>query len=513
MSAAMSIEESLNDYRLLDLIAVLSHRGDSGQLQIDCGSAQGSLYFDKGKIAAARIGSLTGFSALNLAISLEGTRLRFDPHVEIPASEFTHPNERHLLNKLLGIETVVPGSAHDLNDSAGCSARAMAAEPLVTPPSLEVTPPSAEVTPPSSEVPPPTLEGPPPSREVTPPSSEVPPPTLQGPPPSLEVTLPLSEAPPSSSEVTPQPLEVTPRLLEVTPLSQSVGEMIFSALTLRTLRLSGEFFGKLIHRLGAENAELAQREAYSDKLLSPEVTPPSSEVTSPLSEATLPSSKTELTGKIIDWWKNVGPTARSFPSFVNQLGDYTTHQKMTVRASSILLIAGLAAVGIAAFRSRANPSAPANMSRDTTATAASGRNGVPTATPAEGMRIPLTVNTNSIPPGPERSMPETILKNQAIVSSPARAEATPRRKTKAVSREPVKGESFDEAKRQAKLVYKEIPVMVRIEDGHVAEAYIKNRHADAEGYEATALRVARQRRYPKNTMGVETIIVQVANEH
>src|SRR5712692_2211895 len=107
MSAAMSIDESLNDYGLLDLIAILSRRGSSGRLQIDCGSTQGSLCFDKGKIAAARIGSLTGFSAINLAISLEVTRLRFDPHVEIPASEFSDPNERHLLNKLLGIDTVI----------------------------------------------------------------------------------------------------------------------------------------------------------------------------------------------------------------------------------------------------------------------------------------------------------------------------------------------------------------------------------------------------------------------
>ena len=110
-------------------------------------------------------------------------------------------------------------------------------------------------------------------------------------------------------------------------------------------------------------------------------------------------------------------------------------------------------------------------------------------------------------------MPETMLKNRAIISSPARAEAPPQRKTKAMSREPVKGESFDEDKRPAKLVFKEIPVMVRIEDGHVAEAYIENRHAGAEGYEATALRVARERRYGKNRTGVETIIVQVANEH
>ena len=402
MSAAMSIEECLEDYRLLDLIAVLSHRGDSGQLQIDCGSAHGSLYFDKGKIAVARMGSLTGFSALNLAISLERTRLRFDSHVEIPASEFTDPNERHLLNKLLGIETAVPGPAHDLNDSTGCSARALAAEPVVAPPSLEVTPPALEGIPLLSELPPPMLE--------------VPPPTLQVPPRSLEVTL--------------------------------------------------------------------------------------------------PSSETELTGKTIDWWKNVGPAARSLPSFVNQSGTYNTRQKMTVRASSILLIAGLAAVGITAFRSRANRSTALNVSHDTTATATSGRNGVPTATPGKDKRIPLNVNkTNSIPPGPGRSMPETTLKNQAIVSSPAPAEAGPREKTRAVSGEPVKGESFDEAKRPAPLVFKEIPVMVRIEDGHVAEAYLKNRNTGSEGYEATALRVARERRYPKDTTGVETIIVHVANEH
>src|SRR5712691_2397389 len=140
MSAAMSIDESLKDCRLLDLIALLSSRGSSGRLQIDCGSTQGSLCFDKGKIAAARIGSLTGFSAINLAISLQGTRLRFEPLLDVPVSEFTNPNERLLLNKLFGIETVIPGFARNLNDSKGCSARAMAAEPLVAPPSLEVAP-------------------------------------------------------------------------------------------------------------------------------------------------------------------------------------------------------------------------------------------------------------------------------------------------------------------------------------------------------------------------------------
>jgi hypothetical protein len=61
----------------------------------------------------------------------------------------------------------------------------------------------------------------------------------------------------------------------------------------------------------------------------------------------------------------------------------------------------------------------------------------------------------------------------------------------------------------SKLPFTRVPVVIRIENGFVAEAYIKTHQPGLEAFEATALRIARQRRYPKETTGVETIVVQM----
>ena len=60
--------------------------------------------------------------------------------------------------------------------------------------------------------------------------------------------------------------------------------------------------------------------------------------------------------------------------------------------------------------------------------------------------------------------------------------------------------------------FKVIPVVVRIENGRVTEAYIERREPKSAAYEATALFLARQRRYPANTTGTETIVIKVARQ-
>ena len=57
----------------------------------------------------------------------------------------------------------------------------------------------------------------------------------------------------------------------------------------------------------------------------------------------------------------------------------------------------------------------------------------------------------------------------------------------------------------------EISVQLTIEDGRVAGAQIGNRQPGAEAFEATALHIARQRRYPPGTSRMETVVVRVAN--
>lgn len=64
----------------------------------------------------------------------------------------------------------------------------------------------------------------------------------------------------------------------------------------------------------------------------------------------------------------------------------------------------------------------------------------------------------------------------------------------------------------AKKEFVEIAVDLTIEDGHVAGAQIGNRQPGAEAFEATALHIARQRRYPPGTSRTETVVVRVANQ-
>jgi hypothetical protein len=64
----------------------------------------------------------------------------------------------------------------------------------------------------------------------------------------------------------------------------------------------------------------------------------------------------------------------------------------------------------------------------------------------------------------------------------------------------------------AKKEFVEIPVQLTIEDGRVAGAQIGNRQPGAEAFEATALHIARQRRYPPGTSRTETVVVRVANQ-
>ena len=57
-----------------------------------------------------------------------------------------------------------------------------------------------------------------------------------------------------------------------------------------------------------------------------------------------------------------------------------------------------------------------------------------------------------------------------------------------------------------------IAVVVEINEGHVTEAYVKTPQHGMAAYEATALRLARQRRFPKGTNRRETINLQVTHE-
>lgn len=54
-----------------------------------------------------------------------------------------------------------------------------------------------------------------------------------------------------------------------------------------------------------------------------------------------------------------------------------------------------------------------------------------------------------------------------------------------------------------------VKVILRIENGRVAQASIANHKPGMDAYEAMALRIARQRRYPAKATGPETVVIRV----
>lgn len=85
-----------------------------------------------------------------------------------------------------------------------------------------------------------------------------------------------------------------------------------------------------------------------------------------------------------------------------------------------------------------------------------------------------------------------------------REEKRKREKEEVTSEETPKPENDSEQKPQA------IKVVMQIENGRVLRASVANRRPGMDSYEAMALRIARQRRFPATSTGSETITINVS---
>lgn len=103
----MAIEQNFNDRPLLEVIALLSSREESGRLKIT-GTTRGAFFFRRGKLVDAHMGPFSGFQAVNLAVSVGRVKLSFDPSIQSKLSNFHVASERHILKARFGIEAADP---------------------------------------------------------------------------------------------------------------------------------------------------------------------------------------------------------------------------------------------------------------------------------------------------------------------------------------------------------------------------------------------------------------------
>jgi hypothetical protein len=108
---------------VLDFIKSITSNRESGRLEINASGThgassgtRGTLLFHQGKLVDARLGSLSGFQAVNAAVALRDAEVSFD-HV-VPASHVSTitPSERIVLSRFFGIEAADMEPAKDARE-------------------------------------------------------------------------------------------------------------------------------------------------------------------------------------------------------------------------------------------------------------------------------------------------------------------------------------------------------------------------------------------------------------
>lgn len=110
------MDRPLDTDGILDAIAAITSRRESGRLQITVSGSRGAFFFKNGKLVDARMGPFSGLPAVNHAISMGKANLNFNSRIQPPASTFIAMEERVLLRERFGIET--EGATTETEDGA-----------------------------------------------------------------------------------------------------------------------------------------------------------------------------------------------------------------------------------------------------------------------------------------------------------------------------------------------------------------------------------------------------------
>lgn len=191
---------------------------------------------------------------------------------------------------------------------------------------------------------------------------------------------------------------------------------------------------------------------------------------------------------------------------VKRLLSYNTRERFVLRAGFIILVVIPAAVvtasywpedkqtsGLNASRSlRAEPVLAPNASQDAPALPLIKTVQAEPAKPTRSAELPVSENLKTLPPEDVKTLPLEV----------------PDRRTKGIANVATDDTAM-ENNLSDKPSSRTVVVVVEISEGHVTEAYIQNPQVGLRAYESTALRMARERRYSKDTNRRETVVVKL----
>jgi len=223
-------------------------------------------------------------------------------------------------------------------------------------------------------------------------------------------------------------------------------------------------------------------------------------------------------------YKTVASFSKSLQGLIKPSLMYSARQKMAA-GSILLIIIPTAVIGtisglvfglikaksnVASSLSTGKQTLPLNVSLPPAASALAPSIAPPANSHDENKSLQVRATVKAMRPNPQPSTAhlnlEAPLKNKDTNSLPANA---PHGDEKATSRTPLEVRALGE-KPASNPPYQAIAVVVQIEQGRVKEAYIQNPQAGLRAFEATALRRARERGYPKETKRKETVILHIS---
>jgi hypothetical protein len=188
---------------------------------------------------------------------------------------------------------------------------------------------------------------------------------------------------------------------------------------------------------------------------------------------------------------------------------YLTRQKLLRAAAAIVVIAIPAVVGLAVRLSKKTP--------ETVVLAEVQRPEAVQHTRGSGLAPGNNATDNKLAPAPPVQMkahaenPPALVPEKTVRTVTKEASAKPRviERSADNSAHTIEPQPPDQPAKKLVAGSKTIMVVLHIEDGHVAEAWVKDSRAGLEAYEATAIRLVRQRRYSKEVTRTETVPVSV----
>ena len=81
------MDRPLDTDGILDAIAAITSRRESGRLQITVAGSRGAFFFKNGKLVDARMGPFSGLPAVNHAISMVKANLNFNSQIQPPVDQ------------------------------------------------------------------------------------------------------------------------------------------------------------------------------------------------------------------------------------------------------------------------------------------------------------------------------------------------------------------------------------------------------------------------------------------